>query len=295
MKKIAVLLTVFNRKEKTLMCLDSLEATHERSGSELEYDVYLTDDGSTDGTAEALAGREYPFRLTVLPGSGSLYWNGGMINSWKAAQAHGGYDGYLWLNNDTEVLDAFWGNLVEADSICREKYGRGGIYVGSTKDKETGRFTYGGFVFTNKWTLSDKMIHPDGQSYLECQCAHGNITFVSADVVEKMGIFYDGYIHGAGDHDYTYRAWKNGFHILVMKDYAGVCENDHPVTGGHRFHGMNLKQRIAYMKSPFGFNLHNTLLFQKRCFPHRYIPVLVISWAKCLFPDLVSKMRHALR
>ena len=53
MKTIAVLLTVFNRKDKTLECLKHL---YVQNGIGVHYDieVYLTDDGCTDGTPEAV-------------------------------------------------------------------------------------------------------------------------------------------------------------------------------------------------------------------------------------------------
>ena len=46
--KTAALLTCHNRKEKTLACLKSLYRNMP------EVDVYLTDDGCADGTAEAV-------------------------------------------------------------------------------------------------------------------------------------------------------------------------------------------------------------------------------------------------
>ena len=53
--KIAVLLTVFNRKEKTKRCLDSVQRTVQPYlGKGIELEVFLTDDGSTDGTGEML-------------------------------------------------------------------------------------------------------------------------------------------------------------------------------------------------------------------------------------------------
>ena len=52
MKYWAVLLTVFNRKEKTLECLSRL--FDQLPVEDLQIDVFLTDDGCTDGTAEAV-------------------------------------------------------------------------------------------------------------------------------------------------------------------------------------------------------------------------------------------------
>lgn len=290
MKKIAIIITVHDRKEKTLACLESVASTWKNAHSDLELTVFLTDDGSTDGSAEAIAASEYPFTVHVLHGDGSLFWNGGMINSWQAAlkdDIH--YDGYLWLNNDTQVLNAFWNELVATDKYCRQQYGKGGIYVGSTCSSDGRTFTYGGFNFTNKLTLKDEFVKPNGHIQ-QCQCAHGNLTYVSHDVVEQMGIFTDEYVHSGGDHDYSYRAYKKGFPILVLPSFSGRCDNDHPEDGYAGFLDMPLKERIAYLKSPLGFNLHNTLVFQRHCFPYRYPFVWLMGYAKALFPKTYWKL-----
>lgn len=278
--KIAVLITVFNRKEKTRRCLESLQNTSRPFlRNDVDLEVFLTDDGSSDGTREMLESGNWSFPLHVLPGDGSLFWNGGMINSWKAALVEGGFDGYLWLNNDTIVLPAFWEDLLTADKHSKECYGKRGIYVGSTRDSATGAFTYGGFVYTNKLTLKDKFIIPDGKHFQECESGHGNITFVSSEVVDKMGIFYEKYHHGGTDHDYTYLTHKAGFPVLVLPHFSGECENDHPKDGGRKkFFALPLKERIEAL------NLHNTLLFNWRCFPWRYPIVALTGYFKALMP-----------
>lgn len=289
---IAVVITVFNRIEKTLHCLDSLLEDLD-SSLEVSADIFLTDDGSNDGTTDALMAHYVGKNLTILQGDGNLFWNGGMINSWKAAIAHGGYDGYLWLNNDVVLLPGLWRQLCEADNYSQSTFGKSGIYVGSVKDATTGQFTYGGFDFKSKLTLKDEFKIPNGE-FQTCQCAHGNITYVSSEVVEKMGIFCEEYIHGGTDHDYTYLAHKAGFPIIVMKEYAGLCENDH--CGSQKgMDGMSLKERIAYLKSPFGLNLHNTLLFQKRCFPWRLPFTWIMAYLKVIFPGLSYKAYRLLR
>ena len=288
MRYIAVILTVHNRLDKTVACLNAVFNQREKY-SFFNVDVFLTDDGSTDDTSKILRNRFSVKPLHILSGNGNLYWNGGMINSWKAAIEHGGYDGYLWLNNDTIVLPNLWNELEQADEYSRKQFGKGGIYVGSTKDPLTGEFTYGGFEFTNQWTLKDRFLHPNGHFQL-CQCAHGNVTYISHDVVEKMGILCEQYLHGGGDHDYTYLAYKAGFPLIVLKDYVGICENDHQQGGYADFLSMSLKQRIKYLYSPLGFNLHNTLLLQKRCFPYRYPFVWLMGYLKAFFPKMYFKI-----
>lgn len=282
---IAVLMTVFNRKEKTLRCLDSLQSTIEPYSDVVQVKVFLTDDGCTDGTADAVASKKFIFPITILPGTGSLYWNGGMINSWKAAIKEGGFDGYLWLNDDVVVLSPFWQDLLAADSYCKAKFGKRGIYVGSTKDWKTGNFTYGGFVYVNKFTQLDSFIKPDGKSFQECEAAHGNITFVSSEVVASQGVFCEKYFHGGTDHDYTYLAHKAGWPILVLPHFSAECDNDHPKDGGRAaFFAKPLKARWAETFTPGRSGMYNALLFNKRCFPWRYPFVWLSSFAKVVFP-----------
>lgn len=293
---IAVLITVFNRKEKTLNCLQKLCETLLPYKESIHATVYLTDDGSSDGTSDAIREKDFPLLIKILQGDGNLFWNGGMINSWNSALQDGNWDGFLWLNNDTEVLPEFWGDLLFADRFSRKKYGKGGIYAGSTKDADTGVFTYGGFVYTNKLTLKDKFIYPGGVSCQECEAAHGNITFVSNDVVDKMGVFCDKYIHGGTDHDYTYLAHKAGFPVLVLPHYSGSCKNDHSKDGGRKaFFQMSLKERFKDLNHPRGLNLHNALLFSKRCFPWRYPIILVTGYLKALFPKLYHRVYLIMR
>ena len=290
MFRIAVLMTVHNRREKTLRCLDSLKKTLPPFSERISLKVYLTDDGCTDGTPDAIRAKSYPFDVQILPGDGNLFWNGGMIQSWKAAREEGGWKGYLWLNDDVVVLPAFWQDLMDTDRYSIETYGKRGIYVGSTQDASTGAFTYGGFVYTHKFTLKDKMLIPDG-AVQRCEAGHGNITFVATEVVEKQGIFCDKYLHGGTDHDYTYLAHKAGFPVLVLPNYSAACDNDHAKDGGRKaFFDLPLRERLQAMDDPRGLNLHNALLFSRRCFPIRYPLILLSGYFKALLPKTYYRL-----
>ena len=78
MKSIAVLLTVFNRKDKTLQSLERLYKLLPLD--DIQVDVYLTDDGCTDGTPEALT--EYFPQVNIIHAKGHLFWNRGMWTAW---------------------------------------------------------------------------------------------------------------------------------------------------------------------------------------------------------------------
>jgi len=291
--RIAIIITVFNRIAKTLACFESLRKSLVNH-SNVQIKVFLTDDGSTDGTKEQVLTSFPDLNIKILPGSGQLYWNGGMNNSWREAIKEGGFDGYLWLNNDSIILPNLWDEILTADAYSNQQYGKGGIYVGSTYNAERTSLTYGGFNFVNKWTLLDEFLIPNGE-FQNCQAAHGNITYVSNNVVESEGVFCDDYIHSGGDHDYSYLAYKHNFPVFILRDYVGICENDHIDESGSDFTKLDFKARKNYLHSPLGYNLRNTLLFQKRCFPHRYIPVWLAGYSKLYFPKIYFKLLRTLR
>ena len=81
MNRIAVLLTCHNRSEKTTACLHSLFQCY--LPSDFVLDVFLVDDGSTDGTAE-LVTEKFP-KVIIIHGDGNLFWNRGMHLAWSYA------------------------------------------------------------------------------------------------------------------------------------------------------------------------------------------------------------------
>ena len=97
---IAVLLTCYNRREKTLNCLKSLFNCQLPENHTLV--VYLVDDDSSDGTSKAVR-NDFP-KVNVISGNGNLFWNKGMRLAWETASQTNDYDFYLWLNDDT-ILD----------------------------------------------------------------------------------------------------------------------------------------------------------------------------------------------
>ena len=85
---IAVILTCFNRKEKTVQCLRHLFAaasqynTGHADGEEVHLSIFLTDDGCTDGTADAVKEECEGQELHIIQGDGKCYWAGGMRLAW---------------------------------------------------------------------------------------------------------------------------------------------------------------------------------------------------------------------
>ena len=81
MPNIAVLLTCFNRKDKTIACLESLLLTvknyNDIANDKANISIFLTDDASTDGTAQAAMKVCQGEDIHIVQGNGNLFWAGG--------------------------------------------------------------------------------------------------------------------------------------------------------------------------------------------------------------------------
>ena len=81
--RIEIVTPVHNRRDITLQCLKSL-ARIDRTG--LEVHVIIVDDGSTDGTSEAIA-EQFP-ETEIVHGDGSLWFTAGTNRGIEAAMKH---------------------------------------------------------------------------------------------------------------------------------------------------------------------------------------------------------------
>jgi GT2 family glycosyltransferase len=281
-----VLLTCYNRKDKTLACLKSLYNSIIPDG--YTFDVYLVDDGSVDGTANAV--REYFPNVNIFFGNTSLFWAGGMRYAWKEALKKSNiYIAYLLLNDDVELKDNVLVSLIDTHLFSLAQYGRGGMYVASTFDKKTGKLTYGGSVI--KRGLFRNVITPlqPAEKPMPCQVANANILFVSAGVVKRIGIFDDRFIHSIADYDYTLTAFENGLPLLICPGIGGYCENDHDKNWLPA--GTSLKQRIKYLYSPKGLAFNEYIYYIYKHFPLSLPYLFIMQWLKTFFPLVWDKFK----
>ena len=132
MPKIAVLLTCFNRKDKTIACLESLLYTvknyNDFANEKNEISIFLTDDASTDGTAQAAMKVCQGEDIHIVQGNGYLFWAGGMRAAWNEALRHEQtWDFFLLLNDDTTLHANAMAELMDTHRYCIDRYGGGGI------------------------------------------------------------------------------------------------------------------------------------------------------------------------
>ena len=237
--KVAILMSVYNRKEKTMECLDICHSEIEsfRSRNEYEFNIFLTEDNCTDGTAEAIA-ETYP-DVKILHGDGNLFWNRGMIKAWNEA-VKSSPDFYLWLNDDTMIFKGALSVLLETSSYLKHK----AIVVGTAADS-SGKLSYGG---KNR---SDRLIVPDKEIPVSCYTFNGNLVLVPSSVYRKLGTMDIIYSHSFGDFDYGIRADKAGITSVVAPGILARCDRN-PGFPKWRDASLPLNERYAAIMSPKG-------------------------------------------
>lgn len=291
--KIATIITCFNRKDKTIRCLNCLFASidkynEKKRDSQIQLAIYLTDDGCTDGTADAVREVCKHHELHIIKGNGQCFWAGGMRMAWRQAMHdRHDWDFYLLLNDDTFMYPDCMMTLIHTHDHCVRTYGKPGIYSGITCDTaNTNIITYGGYVWTNYFLGLDRILQPSGEPQ-QCDKANSNIMLVSRRVVETMGIFYEGFVHGAADYDYSMQARKKGFPVLVTGKTCGCCDYDHNshTQIKEKLLTMNLHQRKEYFNHPLHSN-HDVMLHKRRNTPQRYVLGYIGRMLNLYFPKL---------
>lgn len=277
---IAVLITCHNRREKTLVCLRALFAQSIPKGLVLE--VFLVDDGSTDGTGDAVR-MQFP-RVNVLRGNGHLYWCGGMRFAWAEAMKDD-FDAYLWLNDDAILLP----NAIETIlATARKGYAREGckgIVVGSCRDPESGKHTYGGRVKRNRRThLPDQLLPPEDK-ILPCDTMNGNLVFVPREVVNRLGNLSPEFTHAFGDVDYGLRARRQSIPLSIAPGYLAECAANNRVPSWINSR-VSIIDRWRDMCSPRGLPPKQWYLYVRRHTGWKWPVYLLKPFVRILFPWL---------
>ena len=271
MKTIAVLMTVHNRKEKTLRCLASLYG-QKYDMSNYCLDVNLTNDGCTDGTPDAIR-QTFP-DVHIVEGDGSLYWNGGMRRAWIEA-AKGDYDYYLWLNDDTFLYDDALQRILDSSSSYNDK----ALLVGSTCSLDDHNvITYGG------WT--EKGLCKDTSVAVRCKTFNGNVVLVPSSVFDILGFNTTIFTHCGGDIDYGLRANKNDIEVWTVPGIVGECEQ-HSTKPVWKDPTQPLSKRWKNFFSPLGANPFEFFRFRK--YHYGLLPAcktFITNFIHVLFPQL---------
>jgi len=266
-RQVGVVLTCHNRKATTLRCLRAL--TDCRTPPGVRIHIFLTDDGSVDGTSDAV--RCEFGAAKVLKGDGSLFWNGGMRLALEAAMADE-CDYFLLLNDDTFLLPDALVRLFQAEQLAVAKSGEAVCIVGTTADPKTGTPTYGGRISCGGIHRTRHRLIFDLNEIRECETFNGNCVLIPAPIISEVGNLDPVFIHTMADYDYGYRIRKKGFSIWCAPGIVALCSENDPKS--YRLEGGSPWSRVRSAMHPRRFPPKAWFAFT-----HRHAgPLWILHW-----------------
>lgn len=278
MNKVAIVVLNWNGKQDTMKCLASLQ--------KLTYphvEILVVDNGSTDGSQEAIR-KEFPkFRL-IETGENLGYAGGNNVGTQIALDE--GFDSILILNNDT-VMDP---NLIEAFLQGFEK-NVGILGAKILRMDEPGLLDHFGGIWNRKKIDFDYVgyraidgIEWDQPRSLEYVC--GAAIMVRREVFEKIGLFDPRFFLFFEEADFCRRARKAGFLVKTCPQAKIWHRISASFTGG--------KPHAAY------FVWRNRLLWIEKNFAgiERFIyffRLLAVKYPLFFFAKIVRKNQFFLQ
>ncbi len=245
--KIAIVTPVHNRRELTLLCLRSLERI-DREG--LEISTYIVDDGSTDGTAEAI-NKEFP-HVNVVAGDGSLWFTEGTNVGVRAALED--QPDYVLMINDDTVFDAgFLKSMIKTAEENPKSVVGALLLLWDTPHKV--------FQVSPKWDVwAGGWRHWQHQTVWtvpdrpwEVGIIVGNCVLVPIAAIKEFGLMDSARYPNFGDAEYTPRMRKNGWKLLIDPHARAFCQpNNIPV----KFRSLGFKKQINALWTDLG-NIHD--------------------------------------
>lgn len=213
--KVSIIVLNWNGREDTIECLDFLKEIDYPN-----YEIIVVDNGSSDDSVEKI--KEYKNqRIKLLTLNSNLGFAGGNNVGIKNALENGA-DYVLLLNNDTAVEKDFLSHLIQAaeeqEPLYSKKIGVLGpkIYF---YDNPKQIWFAGGKI--NRILTKGEMVGygeiDRGQfnEIKETDYITGCCLLIKREVIEKIGLMWDGYFLYYEDTDWSLKARQNGWKIIV--------------------------------------------------------------------------------
>ncbi|HEX6280047.1 MAG TPA: glycosyltransferase family 2 protein [Pyrinomonadaceae bacterium] len=243
--KVAIVTPIHNRREITLQCLRSLARTDQKG---LDVSIYIVDDGSTDGSSEAIS-REFP-DVRLIRGDGNLWFTEGTNVGIRAAMAD--RPDYVLAINDDSVFDTFFLQrlVATADAYPRSVVGPLLLLWDEPhrlfQTAPVWKTLAGGWKHWQRqtvWTVPD--------AAWEVEIIVGNCVLIPAEAVRECGVMDSKRFPNFGDAEYTPRLKKAGFKLIIEPEARVFCQpNAIPQRLRDKKAATLVRELLFDMKSP---------------------------------------------
>lgn len=243
--RVSIVAPIHNRRDITLQCLRSLARLELSS---IDVDVYIVDDGSSDGSSEAIRA-EFP-EVTLIPGSGDLWYTEGSNVGFRAALEQN--PDYILAINDDSVFDAeFLKYLVET----AEKYPRSVVGPLLLLWDQPHRLFQTAPIWSTleggwkHWRQQTVWTVP--QAAWEVDLIVGNCVLYPASAFEECGFMDARRFPNFGDAEYTPRLKRAGYKLIVDPRSRVFCQPN-AIPGRLRDRGaiQLLRELVLDLKHP---------------------------------------------
>ena len=216
--KVEIVTPVYNRKKLTLQCLRSIAKLNSEG---LEIHTIIVDDGSSDGTSEAIV-EQFP-AVEVIKSDGNLWFTEGTNVGVISALKHN--PDYVLMINDDQIFDE---NALKFMVETAEKYPRSVIgsllLLWDTPHKlfqvapEWNTWTGGWRHWYQQtiWTIPEKPWRVD--------LIVGNCVLIPVEAIREEGLMDSKRYPNFGDAEYTPRLRKKGWKLLIEPRARVFCQ-----------------------------------------------------------------------
>ncbi|OUC12175.1 MAG: hypothetical protein B0A82_23990 [Alkalinema sp. CACIAM 70d] len=277
--KIAAVVTCYNRKEKTLRFLRSIQQQTYQS-----LDVILVDASSIDGTAEAVR-RHFP-KVKILQVDDQCYWAAATNHGVKAA-LDAGYDAILTINDDCTIVPNYVERLAEIAQ-------RNDVKILASRIDYLGhpgliwalgtQVSWGIRILQLAWHDVQETDLPAAirtAEVIDVEAAAGDGVLIHRSVFEQIGLYAEKLLpHYHADSELILRARKAGIRACVTPQVVVYDDSPSPETQRH-----NAQQAFA---RPWLPEFIYTFFHQRSSW---FLPTRVyLTWQYCPLPWKIATL-----
>lgn len=245
--RVEIVTPVHNRRDITLQCLRSLRRLR---GEKLKFHTIIVDDGSTDGTSEAIE-REFP-EVQIVKADGTLFFTEGTNAGVRAALQHD--PKYVLMMNDDQVFDPDFLRYMVETAEANERSVVGSLLLLWDTPHKLFQVSPVWDTWAGGWRHWQKQtVWTIPQKAWEVEIIVGNCVLVPVQAIRECGLMNSARYPNFGDAEYTPRLRKNGWRLLIDPRARVFCQpNNLPA----KVLKMNFRQKFKALFVDLK-NIHN--------------------------------------